>query len=236
MFKKIAVINQSRSIPAGDVNKMVYAINLQIIRDVAPAWGKTPVTLISRSATGLLPAEWGRIYIYDNSDQADALGYHTVSGQQVWGTVFAKTILDYGCPRFYDPAHPSYPSVSSVLSHEAIELFVNPFVNAWAEGPAIAEGSEYALEACDAVEAGVYQISMPANGGLVSVSNFLYPEYFNAGTPSSVKMDQLGVIRAPFSLSRYGYMIVRSGPGQETAIFGAEYPAVLRALNEHAQS
>jgi hypothetical protein len=138
--------------------------------------------------------------------------------------------MDYGCKILYNPAVRNDITVSSVLSHEVIELFIDPFVDLWADGPQISAGSEYSFEACDPVEADIYQITPNSTVGTVSVSNFVYPEYFNESTSTGTKLDYLSKLTRPYTMSDYGYMIVRSAPGQETAIFGAKYPAVLKAI------
>jgi hypothetical protein len=232
MFKRISVINCSTVVPASEATKMVAACNIQLSRDVAGPWGRSTVPVTFYPKRNLAPAESAKIFIYDDSDQAGALGYHTVSGNQVWGTVFAKTILDYGCPMLYKASDKSNLTISSVLSHEVIELLVNPYVELWSEGPAINEGSEYAFEACDPVEADVYQITLPNSQGIVSVSNFVYPEYFNSSSATGTKLDYLNLLKRPFSMTNNGYMIVRSAPGSETAIYGAKYPEVLKKLNQ----
>ena len=240
MIQRISVINKSTVISALDAGRMVAACNTQIAKDVAPAWGRTPIPVTLYANESQAPLNSAKIYIFNDADQPGALGYHTETGGQIWATVFARTIMSYGCPILYNPADRNNLTVSSVLSHEAIELFINPFVNQWSDGPPIAEGSEYAFEACDAVEANVYQVLAQAAKGpqvavQASVSNFLYPEYFNIDTPSRVKKDHMGLIKSPYSMTDWGYMIVRSAPGNETAIFGSKYPDMLKALNEHAK-
>jgi hypothetical protein len=231
MIKRIAIINQSTVLTAADVQKMTAACNMQLARDVAPAWGKSTLPVTFYSNPNLIPVNAARIYIYDDSDQAGALGYHTVSGNSPWGTVFAKTILDYGCAKLYKAADSSLTTVSSVLSHEAIELLVNPYVSLWSDGPVVNEGSEYAYEACDPVEANVYQIKVPGQGP-VSVSNFVFPEYFNSSVIPGTRLDHLGLLSTPFTMTDYGYMIIRNNTGNESAIYGSKYPEVLKTINK----
>ena len=239
MIQRIGVINKSTVVSQADAARMVNACNTQVARDVAPAWGRIAVPVVLYPNENTIPANAARIYIFNDSDQAGALGYHTEYAGSVWGTVFARTITSYGCPVLYNPANRQDLTVSSVLSHEVIELLINPYVNQWADGPLIAEGNQYAVEACDAVEANVYQIMAQAVKGQgqsvpVSVSNFLYPEYFNEDTPARAKKDYMGLITTPYTMTEYGYMIVRDTSGNESAIFGAKYPDVLKALNEHS--
>jgi hypothetical protein len=235
MIKKIAVVNLSTVVSPAEAIKMVTACNTQIARDVAPAWGRTAIPVVYYANERSMPVQSDavKIYIFNNSDQAGALGYHseTMSGQ-IFGRIFAKTVTDYGLPVSYDPKRPNAITVSTVLSHEVLEAFCDPYVNLWSDGPAIAEGSEYAYEICDPVEANVYQIMATPNSPAsnVSVSNFVYPEYFDTATPRGTKLDQMGVLTTPFSISKYGYMIVRRAPGQETAIYGSMFPEILKVL------
>jgi len=235
MIKSIAIINKSTVVNSTDFSKMVLACNLQISRDVAPAWSRVALSVTAYTNESLIPANAARIYIYDNADQAGALGYHseTINGV-VFGKVFAKTIVNYGLPILYDARNKNIITVSTVLSHEVIELFVNPYVNLWADGPSITEGNEYAFEACDAVEGDSYQVTVLQTVGkksIVSVSDFLYPEYFDTASTSITKMDFLGKITSPYTLSTNGYMIVRTGV-DETAVYGATYPKVLNDYNK----
>jgi len=232
MFKNIAIINKSTVVSASDASKMVAACNTQISRDVAPAWGRSPIPVNFYANESQVPAGSAIIYILNYSDAEGALGYHTETySGKVYGTVFAKELTDYGLPVLYNPKDRNGLTVSTVLSHEVIELFNNPYVNLWADGTSIAQGSEYAFEACDAVEANTYQISVAAKPVVqVSVSNFLYPEWFDTATVRGRRVDHMGLLSAPFTMTQYGYMIVRQGPGTETAIYGAKYPQILKDL------
>jgi len=233
MINRIAILNKSTSISNTDVSSMTNVCNTQITRDVAPAWGRAPIPVAFYTNENSVPAGSAKIYIFDNADQAGALGYHTetMSGQ-VFGKVFAKTITNARYPVLYSGINRNSITVSSVLSHEVIELFVNPYVNLWADGPTIPQGNLYSYEACDAVEADVYQITISAkpNNIVVSVSNFLYPEYFDTASPSGTKLDYMGKISSPFSISLNGYQIVRNASNVESAIYGATYPEILKNI------
>jgi len=232
MFKTIAIINKSTVVSASDASRMATACNTQISRDVAPAWGRAAIPVNYYANENQVPPNSAVIYILNYSDVDGALGYHTetMSGR-VFGTVFAKELTDYGLPVLYNPKDRNGLTVSTVLSHEVIELFNNPYVNLWTDGTPIAQGSEYAFEACDAVEANMYQISVSSKPtSQVSVSNFLYPEWFDTATVRGKRVDHLGLLTAPFTMTQYGYMIVRQGPGTETAIYGAKYPQILKDL------
>ena len=95
------------------------------------------------------------------------LGFHTEDpGGKLWGVVAAKPELDSGAT-----ATTGDWSVSSVLSHEVLEMFIDPNCNLWAND---GRGSAYSFEVCDPVEAPTYTV----NG--ISVSNFVSPAWFDA--------------------------------------------------------
>lgn len=232
MINRIALINKSTSLSNTDLGKAAAACNTQISRDVAPLWGRSSVPVTFYADEKTVPSTAARIYIFDNADQAGALGYHseTMNGI-VFGKVFAKTILSYGLPVLYDTKKKTSITISSVISHEVIEMFVNPYINLWTDGTPIAEGSEYCVEACDAVEANVYQINTGYPAVPVSVSNFVTPEYFDIATPAGKKLDYMNLLKTPFTMTPDGYMIVRNGPGTETEIYGEKYPKFLKDLH-----
>jgi hypothetical protein len=160
----------------------------------------------------------------DDSTQAGALGYHSEDNDLIDAFIFAKPVLDNKGVVLHDPTNNQNVSVASVLSHEVCEMFGDPFANFWADGPALAQGSSYALELCDAVEGDSYDIKLTC-GDLVSVSNFILPQWFNAqGTAKDAPFDYLGKLSKPFTMTPGGYMIVRNGPGTEQQIFGAHMP------------
>jgi len=232
MFKTIAIINNSTVLSATDVSRMVTACNTQVARDVAPVWGRTALPVRLYSNVNSIPKDSAIIYIVNNADQAGALGYHTETwGGQVYGKVFAQTIMSYGLKPLFDGAN---ITVASVLSHEVLELMFNPYVSLWADGPTIdTDKNEYAYEVCDPVEADVYTIM--ASNTKVSVSNFVYPEWFDIATPAGTRLDHLRKLTAPYTMTDYGYMVVRGNSGNETAIFGKKYPLALKKIHGYVQ-
>lgn len=233
MFARFAIINKSTTVTAQQALLMTSACNYQLANHVAPAWARATVPVSYYASDAAVPLNSAKIYIFDNADQAGTLGYHTetMSGQ-VYGKVFAKTIVNYGSQIIYDSRNRGAITVSSVLSHEIIETFCNPYISLWADGPSSANGNSYAYEACDAVEANIYQVSV-ANGNTnsqVSVSNFVFPEYFDTASPVGIKLDYMKQLTRPFTMSPYGYMIIRNSSLTETAVYGANYPAGLAEL------
>ena len=180
----IDILNHSTLWTGAHVTAAVRAVQQQIRLHVAPAWGRMPVavTLVPCPRPGN-----ARIVIVDDSDQADALGYHTEDPDgTISGIVAVRPTLDGGL------------APSSVLSHEVIETFLDPFVDLWADGPA---DLSYPIEACDAVQGDSYMI------GRVEVSNFLYPGWFDQAGVG--QCDHLQLV-SPFQIAPGGYSVARS--------------------------
>jgi hypothetical protein len=139
------------------------------------------------------------------------LGYHTEDpGGKLWGVVAAKPELDNG-----GKTTTGDWSVSSVLAHEVLEMFIDPNCNLWAND---GHGKAYSFEVCDPVEAPTYSV----NG--VSVSNFVTPAWFDPlSNHASAQYDKLGKLHAPFSILKGGYVVYEAA-GAEHQQFGDEFP------------
>src|SRR5512140_1363354 len=115
----IAILNQSTLVVDADVATMTEAIATQVQLDAVPA------------------AAHGIAIVDTIQDQPQGvLGFHTEDqGGQLWGVVAAKPELDNG-----GQVSTGDWSVSSVLSHEVLEMFVDPNCNLWAND---GKGSAY---------------------------------------------------------------------------------------------
>lgn len=161
---QIDVVNQSTVVSDADAILYVNAVQVQISRDFFPAWGlDCKLTFVPKGGTPN-PSHWLMV-IADTSDQAGALGYHSLSntGNPI-GFVFAKSDLDSGS------------SVSVTLSHEVLEMLADADINLIVQ---LDSTRFVAYESADSVEADSdgYQI----NG--VQVSDFVLPSYFSPGHP-----------------------------------------------------
>lgn len=214
-----AIVNESTIVTAAEAAIIAQAIHMQM-RDVDQAWGLGP-DVVSYWAgkeadvpTGTLP-----VVILDDPDTAGALGYHflTPSGKP-YARVFVKPTMEEG-----GAVLTGKDSVLSVASHEVIEARLDVFCNYWADGPTIHQGSQYALEGCDAVQGDVYTQTVTPEGAApiaCTVSNFLLPEWFDPDAQHGARVDFMGTCPGPFKLAKGGYMIVRKAPGTEAQVFG----------------
>jgi hypothetical protein len=189
MRRQVAIVNASTVCSDEEVATITAALQHQVDHDFRPTWGIAAE--LTAVAKGTPPAADAWVLaILDDSDQANALGYHDLTPELLpAGKVFAKADKEFGA------------AVSVTASHELLEMLGDPFVNTSALDPKT--GRLYAYESSDAVEAD--ELGYEIDG--VVVSDFVLPQYFDPqhagkGQPLSFK----GNVDEPFSLAQGGYM------------------------------
>jgi hypothetical protein len=228
---KIAILNQTtQSLPSTvtdvDAATMTAAIASQIQNDVAPIWGREAATVTFYTNSALVPSDAYVIAIVDNiPDQTPSVaGSHTeTQAGQISGMVAAQPDLTNGGNVLTGDW-----SVSSTLSHEVVEMFIDPSCNMWAND---GNGSIYSLEVCDPVEGPTYTV----NG--VSVANFVTPAWFDPLAPRGAQFDKMAQLTTgpqppggPFTTLPTGYMTYESKSGKPQQQFGTAYPAWRQAM------
>ncbi len=208
----IAILNQSTLVSNGDAATMTEAVATQVRLDAAPLWDRSPAAVVLYTDPAAVPATAHGIAIVDTiqNQPQGVLGFHTEDqGGKLWGVVAAKPELDNG-----GKVTTGDWSVSSVLSHEVLEMFIDPNCNLWAND---GKGSAYSFEVCDPVEAPTYTVSG------VSVSNFVTPSWFDPLAPATAQFDKLGQLNSAFSIVKGGYVVYESA-GKEQQKYGEEFP------------
>jgi len=220
---QIALVNHSTKLSNDDLNTIARVLNFQMQYHAGPAWDLKPASVACYRSEASVPASSKKLLAFDNADQAGALGYHdeTPTGE-VYGKVFVQTILQYGGVPLHGPL-----SVAATFSHEALEMWRDPHINEWAQGP---NGKLYAIELGDPVENDYYDV--PVGSQKVSVSNFALPAWFDAAKLAGARYDYMGKLHAPFSMTAGGYMIVMAG-GKVSEVFGESYPDWKRPGKTH---
>jgi|KBSMisStandDraft_5_1062788.scaffolds.fasta_scaffold436962_2 hypothetical protein len=185
----IAVKNLSSVVPQAQIVKAVPALQKQVSNDFCSVWG-IDATLKIFGKTQKIPADAWLLGIFDNADQAGALGYHdlTKAGLPL-GKVFAKTTIDDG------------GLWTVTCSHELLEMLGDPNINLCAFDEA--NRRLYAYEVCDAVEAD--KLGYKIDG--VTVSDFVLPGWFE---PTHVAKNERfafkSTVKKPFQLLAGGYI------------------------------
>lgn len=217
----VYVVDHSRSAAvAAAMPRMMEALGRQLAEHLAPTWGRVVPAL---QYGGKAPAGASQIVLLEETDQADALGYHDETPEGVpYARVFLKPILSRWGTLYNSPN-----SLSVTLSHELLELVGDPSANLWADGPG---GLSYALELCDPCESDAYAIDD------VFVSNFVFPGYFDPQGGPNVRLDYMGVIEKPFGVRPGGYQIRRSHGSSTDNVWGQRYPEWKRASKAHKEA
>jgi hypothetical protein len=220
---RYAVVNQSTAVSDNDAYTMWHATKDQLYYHVAPAWERKFVDSIFIDSVTLLksgvPAGVFPIYLLDNPDVANALGYHTEDpGGKIYGRVFAEPVLQNG-----GSALAGSLSISSVLSHEIMEFFVDKHCQLWADR---GDGTMVAYEVGDPVESDSYTVHTTNKQGVkvpVSVSNFVLDAWFDVqATAPGTRYDWMKKVTAPLQMTTGGYgVILNVGTGQVSQIFGS---------------
>lgn len=193
----ISIVNRSRSIADDALQGVVRAINRQIAEDFEPYWsfgarlrlegkiGKNP-------EKETLPELRGDavIYLWDETDVEDALGYHDKNAFGIpYGFVFTELSKKLD------------EKWSVTLSHEALELLGDAQGNLLVQGP---HPEKPALEVfhwfemCDAVQSQTYEIDG------IAVSNFVLPLYFTTDEQEGGRNDFLGRLVKGNGLESFG--------------------------------
>jgi hypothetical protein len=216
----VAIVNKSSLVTDAETATMTQAIASQIQLDAAPLWDRAPAAVIFYSDPASIPPHAHVITLTDaiEDQPAGVLGYHTEDqGGKLWGIIAAQPELSNG-----GKVTTGDWSVSSVLSHEVLEMYIDPNCNLWSNDGA---GSIYTFEVCDPVEAPAYSV----NG--VAVSNFVTPAWFDPQAAATAQFDKLGLLKAPFEILKGGY-VVYAKAGKEQQKFGDEFPQWRRDMKQ----
>jgi len=190
----IAIANRSTVMTDAEVAKITAALQIQVTRDFYPAWGITATLKFVGQKDVIPPGAWV-LAVLDNSDQADALGYHDVTAAGLpLGKAFAKSDIDAGLQ----------PPVT--ISHELLEMLADPEINACS----LVGRRLYANEACDPCEADEFGYLIDG----VLVSDFVTPAWFRPTAHPAGPYDFRKLIKKPLGLLKGGYcQYLDIGPG-----------------------
>jgi hypothetical protein len=181
----ISIVNKTKSLRDRDVQTTIRAINRQIEEDFEPYWSFGANLRLEGTVPGSPSKEHpqdlrgdGIIYLWDDADVDDALGYHDANNRGIpYGFIFTKLCQQLG------------ESWTVTLSHEALEMVGDSQGNLLVQGPHPRHPNKMVFhwfEMCDAVQSETYEIDG------VEVSNFLLPLYFTIGQQLGARNEFLG--------------------------------------------
>lgn len=183
----ISIINFSSQLSDQAVQDAIRVVNRQVVEDFMPVWGggrnlrlhASPFDPTDESTLTEDPVQGESvIYLVDEGSLPGALGFHSLNGSEIpFGFVFTDSLADW----------------TVTLSHEVLELIIDPTANVFVPGPDPRDPNNdqkvvlHTYEVCDAVERTSYEIDH------TRVSNFLTPTYFAVGDAPGTRNDFLGV-------------------------------------------
>lgn len=214
-FQLVTVENQSATVSSSDLVRLVWGVGYQVRKHYnRSGWVRRglapPGQLVSLPPGAKPPVGAWNLIILDHTDQQGALGWHDdEQGTEVpYAEVFAADAVADG------------KAVSAVVSHEAIEMLVDPYVDPSQPRTVTHDGQEWIVEACDMVEGNDYDVGAPEGRttGLM-VSDFSLPSAFGYSSwPSYSFRDS---VPGPFTLAPEGYISVAPvGTTNWTQVFG----------------
>ncbi len=211
--RSLRIVNESKRHSAAEherIDAIEHAMRIQL-HDLADAWGQYVWRVVDDANLAGF-----KIALLEDADDASALGYHDVDDRDgtPYARVFLAPILDDGGTWLLGA-----DSVAATVSHEVCEMIGDPTANHWAE---TRRGALVAQELCDPVESLAYRIEL-RDGRRVSVSNFVYPDWFNPFATEGTRLDHMDALDRPFEIAEDGY-VIRKTPSGIRNVYGKRYP------------
>lgn len=197
----VAFINEASQNIGVELDQLVHACQKYLDTMFVPVWG-FPAKCISCDSEEDSPDGAWLMLMLDDADAADALGYHDLTklGLPV-SKVFVNDVLRMK------------QRVSTTVSHELVEMLLDPAAQLWAQAD---DGTLYAYEASDAVEGEEFQVDG------VWMQDFVYPAFFESfHEEGSKQFDYLNKVKRPFQTLTGGYQIFMKG-GKVKTVFGSK--------------
>jgi len=207
---RVAVLNHSTMVTDEEVKTAVTALQTQVHRDFAPAWGIDAELSFVAKGSEPAPGSWWLV-IQDESEYPNVLAYHTLTPE--------------GLPQVkISVANAKQANLEWTMaaSHDLMEMLANPMLNLTVfvteNGTT---GKLYVREICDPVSSPQYTYKIDG----VLVSNFVFPSWFESfRKPGSSQFDYGNHLKSPFELAEGAYMTVfdvKDGSGWR-AVFSQE--------------
>jgi len=199
----VIVVNRS-SIKTVEIRFAVRAIASQVRTDLAPLWGLAEPRIVLAESfpddpRGAVAPQGigGRhadpvVFVVDSDESVDLGAHRATSRGTPWG------IVDIGESRL-----DSFDTDWTVtLSHEILEIIVNPYMNRFSVGPANEDDPFplYPVEVCDPGD-GFY------SGDGVEVSNFVTPAWFGGIGEGAFPVDFTGQCKGPWDITHNGFAV-----------------------------
>lgn len=181
----LALVSETNRVPPNALGVVAAALQVQVLRDFAPAWGIT-ATVDAFDRLDQVPVTYYPMVIRDDLP-VDAAGIHLDKD-------FTPFALIEASNRW-----------TLTASHEALEMLADPFGNRLHAAESIKPDQgrvEYLVEVCDPSEAVPFTYRI--NG--VVVSDFYRPNFFDPVPNPRVSYSFTGGITRPLEVLKGGYL------------------------------
>ena len=189
MRRQICIINKSsHAISFNKLFETCKDLQTQIDKDLFPMWGRQ-AQVTPLHSTDTIPANVWPVLLLDKSRAG--LGVHLDSK----GKPFAEVTVNPN----------SWENTTITISHEILEMLVDPYGNYLRMAPSIEPGANgrlvrYLIEVGDPCEMYSYNI------GNTVVSDFITPEFYNINSSSNNEFDLLQKLQKPLEVPIGGYI------------------------------
>ena len=183
--RRLALVDQSsRRIAFEELSRVASALQIQCDRDFTPAWGVAAV-VVAFERGDKPPAGYWPMRVLDKP--VGGLGIHLDKNHHPYAEIMATS---------------DWPVTAS---HEMVEMLADPYGNRFVSAPDIDPHSDghnvhYLVEVADPCEIWSYSIEG------VAVSDFVTPDYYDAGAVAGASLDHLGRLKHALEVPRGCYI------------------------------
>ena len=183
--RRLALVNlSSRHLSLDELSRVASALQIQCDRDFTPIWGVAAV-VVPFGSSEKIPSGYWPMRLLDKP--VGGLGIHLDQNHHPYAEIMATS--DW----------------SVTASHEMVEMLADPYGNHFVSAPDIDPHSDhhrvhYLVEIADPCEVWAYSIEG------VAVSDFVTPEYYNAGAEAGTSFDHLGRLKSALEVPRGCYI------------------------------
>src|SRR6476659_8958131 len=163
--RRVALVSETGSVPAAELMRISAAIQRQLFEDFGPAWGIDAMVTPVASLADVPPGAWP--VVVRDAVLPEGLGAHvSEDGESAFAIVT------------YRPE-----DWTLTLSHEVLEMVIDPFGIELIPGPAPEEPAttvEYLAEVCGPCQGWIPDFPFFYEIDGVRVSDFVYPGFYTA--------------------------------------------------------
>ena len=186
LTRHLALVAETKSITAADLNKVAAALQKQVTRDFGPIW-EIQATISAFSKLEDVPSDYWPILIEDHIKTKGGSGVHEDKNGQPFALVQFSS------------------EWSLTSSHETLEMLADPFGNRLVAGKSPKPGQgrvNFLVEVCDPSEAKPFAYTV--NG--ITVADFYTPHFFDPVTSAAVRYSYTGAVKKPRTIRKGGYL------------------------------